>query len=99
MLIHLICTGVLAGVVHSWAAHLGIVRGPCESPLPTTAVITAGIGLALSALWEMIKWFGCVTITTHIYVTYRDKIGDMAAGAFGAGLLLSRISVFRDTRS
>ncbi len=101
VLIHLICTGVLAGVVHVWAAHTGIVRGPCETPLSVTAVITAVIGLALSALWEMIEWFGYVAITSDIYVTYHDTIGDMAAGgvgAFGAGLLLRRLSVFRDLR-
>lgn len=45
--------------------------------------------------------FGYVAITSDIYVTYHDTIGDMAAGgvgAFGAGLLLRRLSVFRDLR-
>lgn len=45
--------------------------------------------------------FGYVAITSDIYVTYHDTIGDMAAGgvgAFGAGLLLRRLSAFRDLR-
>lgn len=101
VLIHVVCTAVLAVIVHAWAAHLGLVSGPRETPLPVTAIITAVIGLALSALWEMVEWFGYVAITTDIYVTYHDTIGDMAAGgagAFGAGLLLRHISVFRDQR-
>ncbi|MDR5711505.1 hypothetical protein [Nesterenkonia flava] len=99
VLIHVVCTAVLAAVVHAWAAHLGVVSAPRETSLSVTVMVTAAIGLALSALWEMVEWFGYVAITTDIYVTYHDTIGDMAAGGAGAcaaGLLLRHMSLLRD---
>lgn len=42
-------------------------------------------------LWELVEWVGFVYITSDIYVTYHDTIGDIAAG--GTGSLLGGCAV------
>jgi hypothetical protein len=64
----------------------------------TPVVVTAAIGLAISALWEMVEWAGWRFISDEIYVAYQDSIGDMAVGGLGAllgGALLTRLSFDR----
>ncbi|HIX00203.1 MAG TPA: hypothetical protein H9871_08680, partial [Candidatus Nesterenkonia stercoripullorum] len=60
---------------------------------------TTTIGLAISALWEMVEWIGFELFTEDIYTTYDDTIGDMAAGGLGAlvaGILLAVAPSFFD---
>lgn len=68
-------------------------------PAPATAVVlTATIGLAVSALWEMVEWFGHAFISSEIFVEYDDTIGDMAVGGLGAvmaGVVLQRVRLLR----
>ncbi|GAA1531268.1 putative membrane protein [Microbacterium ginsengiterrae] len=93
IIVHFVATGVLAGVAYLLLARLGIL------PLPGTPhhgaavgiVITTALGLALSALWEMIEWLGFTFISDNIFVEYDDTIGDMAAG--GAGALVAGVLV------
>lgn len=98
--VHFACTGALTLIVYLLLARAGIVPAP-EAPTFTAAgavVLAAGIGLALSAIWEMVEWAGWRFISDQIHVSYQDTIGDMAAGGFGAivaGVLLWRVRLVR----
>ncbi|MFB8385695.1 hypothetical protein ACFC3F_00970 [Microbacterium sp. NPDC055910] len=98
---HAICTAVMAAVAYLALARLRVVpepRSPAFSRRVPIVLVTV-IGLALSALWEMVEWAGYAFITDEIYVTYVDTIGDMAAGGLGAlaaGILLAYVRLDRD---
>ncbi|GGC82351.1 hypothetical protein GCM10011512_06360 [Tersicoccus solisilvae] len=99
--IHLVCTGVVSALAYLLLAGLGIVASPRAAGVRAIApiVLTAAIGLAMSAVWEMVEWFGRTFITAQIYVTYDDTIGDMAVGGLGAilaGVLLARVRLLRE---
>jgi len=100
LVVHFACTGVLAAVALVLLHDAGVVAptGRRRTPI-VVATIT---GLALSAFWEMVEWFGYRFITDAIFVTYDDTIGDMmvgGAGAFVAGVLASRFRVTREDRA
>ncbi|MFG6501859.1 DUF2238 domain-containing protein [Microbacterium sp. P05] len=109
LVVHFACTGVIALVVYLLLAHLDIVPRPTAADVtPRIAVTLAGmIGLAVSALWEMIEWIGYTFVSDKIFVTYDDTIGDMALGGLGALLAgavlararLTRIDAFRPPAS
>ncbi|KAF2416780.1 hypothetical protein [Microbacterium sp. B35-30] len=96
LVVHFVCTGVLAAMAYILLARLAIVPTPLA---PTTRPVTpivlvTSIGLALSAVWEMAEWVGKTFVDPGIFVTYRDSIGDMAAGGLGglvAGLVVARV--------
>ncbi|WZH36696.1 MAG: hypothetical protein PIR02_18415 [Microbacterium enclense] len=100
LIVHLACTGVLAAVA---LVLLDDARVIAPSKLRRTAIVVATIsGLALSAVWEMVEWFGYRFITDAIFVTYDDTIGDMMAGGLGAlvaGILASRFRLTREDRA
>jgi hypothetical protein len=50
----------------------------------TGVILGLALGLAVSALWEMVEWAGYTFISDRIYVTYDDTISDMAIGGLGA---------------
>lgn len=105
--VHFFCTGVIAVMVYLLLARLGMLPGSRRSEngqsfpgtaATTIAVITPALGLAVSALWEMVEWFGHEVISPAIYVEYNDTIGDMAVGGLGAalaGVILSRATLRR----
>ena len=100
LVVHLACTGVLAAValVLLDDAHVIPPTGRRRTPI----VVATMAGLALSAVWEMVEWFGYRFITDAIFVTYDDTIGDMmagGAGAFVAGVLASRFRLTREDRA
>ena len=103
LVVHFLCTGVIAATGYVVLARLGIVP-PQGSPafrprLPL--VVCPLIGLAASALWEMVEWAGRTFITTEIFVTYEDTIGDMAMGGLGAlvaGAVVAAVGLERDPR-
>ncbi|WP_336644282.1 hypothetical protein [Microbacterium sp. USHLN186] len=67
-------------------------------PARTPLVLLPLIALALSAVWEMIEWFGAEFVSPAIHVGYRDTIGDMMFGGLGgvvAGIVLTTVSVVR----
>ncbi|OMH37004.1 hypothetical protein [Tersicoccus sp. Bi-70] len=98
--VHLVCTGVVSAAAYLLLAELGIVATPRAAGVRAIApvVLTAAIGLGMSAVWEMVEWFGRTFITAQIYVTYDDTIGDMTMGGLGAiiaGLVLARVPLLR----
>ena len=100
LVVHLACTGVLAAVA---LVLLDDARVIAPTNRRRTPIVVATItGLALSAVWEMVEWFGYRFITDAIFVTYDDTIGDMmagGAGAFVAGVLASRFRLTRADRA
>ena len=98
--VHVSCTAVLAALVYLLLAQLEVVpdaRAPRTSPA-TPIVLTTTLGLALSAIWEMVEWIGKTFISAEIFVEYNDTIGDMAVGGLGAlaaGVLLARVRLTR----
>lgn len=94
LVVHVIATAVLSAVGYLALSPWRIVPDPRTPEFRVAAgvVLTTAIGLAISALWEMVEWIGHAVITDDIFVTYDDTIGDMAfggLGALGAGVLLS----------
>ncbi|WP_109211681.1 MULTISPECIES: hypothetical protein [Microbacterium] len=101
LVVHFVCTGVLAAMTYVILARLQIVPAPLgdETRRATPVVLVTALGLALSALWEMLEWVGRTFIAPEIFVTYQDTIGDMAAGGLGgllAGLVVSRVRLTDD---
>ncbi|MCS5713962.1 hypothetical protein NVV95_05290 [Herbiconiux sp. CPCC 205716] len=89
--VHLVATGVVAVLAFLLVARLGLVA---LSP-GARVVLCAAFGLAASALWEMVEWLGKTFVSSSIFVTYDDTIGDMAVGgvgALGAGVVLAVLS-------
>ncbi len=100
LVVHLVCTGVLAAVTLVLLDDAGVVAPTGRRRTPVVVATLAG--LALSAFWEMVEWFGYRFITDAIFVTYDDTIGDMMAGGAGAliaGLLASRFALTRSDRA
>lgn len=100
LVVHFVCTGVMAVLLYLVLSFLAITPSPGTPAftLPTTVVLTTALGLALSALWEMVEWLGETLITDEIYVTYDDTISDMAIGGVGAlvaGTILARVRLTR----
>jgi hypothetical protein len=84
--VHFVCTGVLAAMLYLLLAHLRVVPGPAApgTRRRTPIVVVSALGLAISAVWEMVEWAGKTFVTDEIFVTYEDTIGDMAVGGLGA---------------
>ncbi|WP_043361723.1 hypothetical protein [Microbacterium testaceum] len=100
LLVHLACTGVLAAVALVLLDDARVVEPTGHRRTPIVVATIAG--LALSAVWEMVEWFGYRFITDAIFVTYDDTIGDMMAGGAGAliaGVLASRWRLTRADRA
>ena len=100
LVVHLACTGVLAAVALVLLDDARVVEPTGRRR--TSIVIAMIAGLALSAVWEMVEWFGYRFITDAIFVTYDDTIGDMMAGGAGAliaGVLASRWRLTRADRA
>lgn len=100
LIVHAACTGVLAAVALVVFDDAGVVAPTGRRR--TSIVVATTAGLALSAVWEMVEWFGYRFISDSIFVTYDDTIGDMAAGGIGAllvGILASRFPLTRDDRA
>ncbi len=100
LVVHAVCTGVLAAVALVLLDDGGVVTPTGRRRTPI--VLATAAGLALSAVWEFVEWVGYRFITDAIFVTYDDTIGDMMAGGFGAlvaGVWASRFRVTRNDRA
>jgi len=100
IVVHFSCTGMLTLVAYLLLARAGIVPAPGLPRFTARAavVLSVVLGLALSAVWEMIEWAGWRFISSAIHVSYQDSIGDMAAGGAGAlvaGIVLARVRLTR----
>lgn len=103
LLLHLLCTGLLAIITALVLTRTEVARITRGSGVRarTSLVLLPLIALALSAVWEMVEWLGKAYLSDDIFVTYQDTIGDMLFGGLGgllAGLLLSRVQVERARR-
>ncbi|HEV7956060.1 MAG: hypothetical protein JWL94_1065 [Microbacteriaceae bacterium] len=98
LVVHFSATGLTAAMTCSLLAQAQLIPR-AQDPrvtLATVIVLTASLGLALSALWEIAEWLGHTYVDPTIFVTYDDTIGDMAAGGLGsvvAGLAMKALSL------
>lgn len=100
LVVHFVCTGVIAATGYLVLARCRVVPGQQSTAFlkRTAIVVTTILGLAVSALWEMIEWAGRTYVTTEIFVTYQDTIGDMAVGGLGAvaaGMIVASVRLER----
>lgn len=93
LVVHFVCTGVIAATGYVLLARVRVVPAQDAAGYTrrTAIVICTLLGLAASAVWEMIEWAGRTFITAEIFVTYQDTIADMAVG--GVGALLAGVVV------
>ena len=101
LVVHFVCTAMLAAMMYVVLARLRIVPPPIGDGTrrATPVVLVTALGLALSAVWEMVEWAGRTFIAPEIFVSYQDTIGDMAAGGLGAlaaGLVVCRVKLTDD---
>ncbi|OAH51390.1 hypothetical protein [Microbacterium oleivorans] len=96
LVVHFVATGIIASIGYVALQRSGVLPGP--SRRRTAVVLLPTIGLAISAIWEMVEWLGKTFVDSEIFVTYPDTIGDMAVGGAGAllmGIVLARIRIDR----
>ncbi|MGX1792724.1 DUF2238 domain-containing protein [Microbacterium sp. NPDC055312] len=98
LVLHFACTAVLAVIAAEILTRTGIAAITASPPPRTPLALVPLIALALSAVWEMIEWFGAEYISDQIHVGYQDTIGDMMLGGLGglvAGGMLALVDVRR----
>lgn len=100
LVVHFVCTGVIAAIGFIVLGRCGVVpsQDTAEFRKRTAIVVCTVLGLAVSAIWEMIEWAGRTFVTSEIFVTYQDTIGDMAVGGLGAlcaGILVAFVRLDR----
>jgi hypothetical protein len=98
--VHIVCTGAGAAMLYLLLTRLDVVPLPRAAGVRrrTPIVIVAALGLAVSAVWEMVEWLGKTFVTAEIFVTYQDTIGDMTVGGLGAvvaGVLVATVRLER----
>ncbi|WP_347976370.1 hypothetical protein [Microbacterium sp. ProA8] len=104
LVVHFVCTGVLAATAYVVLARLAVVPAPlAPTTRPVTPiVVVTSLGLSLSAVWEMAEWAGKTLVDPTIFVSYQDTIGDMAAGGLGAivaGLVVAGVRLVERERA
>ncbi|MCT1479130.1 hypothetical protein [Microbacterium sp. p3-SID336] len=103
LVVHFLCTGAIAATGYLVLARAGIVvpQGSAAFAPRVPLVVCTTLGLAVSAVWEMIEWAGRTFVTDEIFVTYQDTIGDMALGGLGAlaaGVVVASVHLERANR-
>lgn len=100
LVVHFVCTGAIAATGYLVLARAAIVpaQGSASFRPRIPLAICTILGLAASAVWEMVEWAGRTFVTDEIFVTYQDTIGDMALGGLGAlaaGVLVATVRLER----
>lgn len=96
LLIHFLATAAIAAVGFVALHRCDVVPNPTRRR--SAIILLPVIGLAISAVWEMVEWAGKTFVAPDIFVTYQDTIGDMAVGGAGAllmGFALARVRIER----
>lgn len=96
--VHLVCTAAIAAIFYLLLSRFGFVAIPGRNAVLGAVLLTAMLGLAMSALWEMVEWIGHTYISDEIFVSYDDTITDMAVGGLGAllsGIVVSFVQLLR----
>ncbi|MDN3495232.1 hypothetical protein QL996_04775 [Planococcus sp. APC 4015] len=101
LIVHFVCTGAIAAMTYLTLVGFNVVPSPqaAGARRRTPVVIVIAVGLAASAVWEMVEWAGKTFVTSEIFVTYDDTIGDMVAGGLGgvvAAIVVARVRLIRD---
>lgn len=101
LVVHFVCTGVIAAAGYLVLARCRVAPSQRAAAFAkrTAIVICTMLGLAVSAVWEMVEWAGRTFVTDEIFVTYQDTIGDMAMGGLGAlvaGVVVALVPLERD---
>lgn len=96
--VHFVATGVVAAMLCVLLSRWSVVPWQPEtrSLLRVPLLVVPVLALAISALWEMVEWFGHTFVSDDIFVAYADTIGDMAVGGLGgvaAGIVLAAVLV------
>lgn len=104
LVVHLVGNGVIAVALFLLLARGNIVPDPRSTTFtkPAGIVLTAMIGLALGAHWEMVEWLGKAAVSDQIFTAYDDTIADMAMGGLGslaAGFVVAYVSLLRKQAS
>ena len=100
LVVHFAAGGILAAMLYMLLSHWAIVPRPGSAAFMSRVpiVIVTALGLAISAMWEMVEWLGYRFITEEISVAYEDTIADMALGGLGAlaaGILVACVRLQR----
>jgi hypothetical protein len=96
--VHFVATGVVAAMLCVLLSRWGVVPWQPETRAMRRVplLVVPVLALAISALWEMVEWFGHTFISDDIFVAYADTIGDMAVGGLGgvvAGIVIAFVPV------
>ncbi|QCB27429.1 hypothetical protein [Corynebacterium endometrii] len=103
LVVHAVCTAVIATIGYLLLARLGLLPMP-EAREYTAAhglIFSTMIGLALGAAWEMVEWIGFRFTPADVMVDYDDTVTDLFADALGAliaGAALARLRVLKPPR-
>ena len=90
VVMHFAATGAIAAEAYLLLERLVTFGDGRPSPGVTVGAVTI-LGLAASAVWEILEWWGHTFLDPSIFVDYEDTIGDMGAGGLGSltvGVLL-----------
>ncbi|SKC45543.1 hypothetical protein [Krasilnikoviella flava] len=94
LLVHAVATGALAALAHQVLTRGGVAVSPVRHRA-TAALTTAGLGVLLAVVWELLEAAGHTFVDDSIHVTYPDTVGDLAAalaGSVAAALLVAGVA-------
>nr|BFF11743.1 hypothetical protein GCM10025699_30460 [Microbacterium flavescens] len=93
--VHFVATGVVAAMLCVLLSRWGVVvwQPETRSMRRVPLIVVPVLALAISALWEMVEWFGYTFISDDIFVAYADTIGDMVVGGLG-GVVAGVVTAF-----
>jgi len=82
LVVHFAATGLIAAVLFVLLCRAEVIASARARRV--RLVMIPLLGLAVSALWEIVEWAGKTFVTDTIFVTYQDTIGDIAFGGLGS---------------
>ncbi len=100
LLVHAVCTGLVAAVGVLALIHWQVVTPPGRRAWARAGVVvtTLGTGALGAVLWEFGEWAGHTYVDDEITVGYADTVADLAFGLLGALLAGLVLAVRRPAR-